>query len=51
MFKGKQTKQQKQMVAQAALEYVPMDGVIGIGTGSTVAYFIESLASIKHRIK
>lgn len=51
MFKGKQTKQQKQMVAQAALEYVPMDGVIGIGTGSTVEYFIESLASIKHQIK
>ncbi|MAR83742.1 MAG: ribose 5-phosphate isomerase A [Legionellales bacterium] len=51
MFKGKQTKQQKQMVAQAALEYVPMDGVIGVGTGSTVEYFIEALASIKHQIK
>ena len=51
MFKGRQTKQQKQMVAQAALEYVPMDGVIGVGTGSTVEYFIEALASIKHQIK
>ena len=51
MFKGKQTKQQKQMVAQAALEYVPMDGVIGVGTGSTVEYFIQALASIKHQIK
>ena len=51
MFKGKQIKQQKQMVAQAALKYVPVDGVIGVGTGSTVEYFIEALASIKHQIK
>ncbi|MBV54119.1 MAG: ribose 5-phosphate isomerase A [Coxiellaceae bacterium] len=51
MFKNKQTKQQKQMVAQAALEYIPVDGVIGIGTGSTVEYFIEALAGVKHQIK
>lgn len=51
MFKSKQAKQQKQMVAQAALEYIPLDSVIGVGTGSTVEYFIEALASIKHQIK
>ncbi len=51
MLKGRQVKQQKQLAAQAALEYVPVDGVIGVGTGSTVAYFIEALATIKHQIK
>jgi len=41
----------KQRVAEAALQYVKNDGVIGVGTGSTVNYFIEQLASIKHRIE
>ncbi len=39
----------KRAVAQAALEYVK-GGIIGVGTGSTVNYFIEALASIKGRI-
>ncbi|MGD9021169.1 MAG: ribose-5-phosphate isomerase RpiA [Lysobacterales bacterium] len=33
----------KQRVGEAALEYVPADGIIGVGTGSTVNCFIEAL--------
>jgi ribose 5-phosphate isomerase A len=33
----------KRRVGDAALEYVPSDGVIGVGTGSTVNCFIEAL--------
>jgi ribose 5-phosphate isomerase A len=36
--------------AKAALAYVKDDMVIGIGTGSTVNFFIKELASIKHKI-
>lgn len=39
----------KRMAAEAALEYVD-NGVIGIGTGSTVNHFIDLLAGIKHKI-
>lgn len=41
----------KQQVAQAALAYVESDAVVGVGTGSTVHYFIEVLATIKHKIE
>ncbi len=49
----KQSKQNelKKQVAQAAIEYVVEDAIIGIGTGSTANYFIDELAKIKHRIK
>jgi ribose 5-phosphate isomerase A len=40
----------KKRVAEAALAYIKDDEVIGIGTGSTVNYFIEMLATVKHRI-
>lgn len=40
----------KQQAAQAALEHVLDDTIIGVGTGSTVKYFIEALATIKHKI-
>ncbi len=40
----------KKMAAEAALEYVT-EGVVGVGTGSTVNHFIDLLASIKHRIE
>jgi ribose 5-phosphate isomerase A len=40
----------KKMVAQAAIEYVEPDTIIGIGTGSTANYFIDELARIKHKI-
>jgi ribose 5-phosphate isomerase A len=41
----------KKSAAQAALAYVPNDSVIGVGTGSTVNYFIAELAAIKNRIE
>lgn len=41
----------KERVAEAALDYVDNDIVVGVGTGSTVNFFIEKLANIKHRIE
>lgn len=43
--------QKKLAVATAALEFVKPDAVIGVGTGSTVNFFIEALATKKHLIK
>ena len=37
--------------AKAALAYIEEDSVLGVGTGSTVNYFIKELASIKHKIE
>lgn len=42
--------EKKRQVAEAALAYVEDDTIVGVGTGSTVNFFIECLASIKHRI-
>ena len=39
----------KRQVAQAALKYA-QEGVIGVGSGSTVNMFIDALATIKGRI-
>ena len=41
----------KRLVGAAALEYVRPDSVIGVGTGSTVNCFIESLISSGIRIE
>ena len=41
----------KKMAAEAALTYVKDDTVVGVGTGSTVNYFIEALAARKARIE
>lgn len=41
----------KKMVGYAAVEYIKQDMVVGVGTGSTVAYFIDSLAIQTHLIK
>jgi ribose 5-phosphate isomerase A len=43
--------QLKQLVAQAAVKLVPEDCIVGVGTGSTVNFFIDELAKIKGRIK
>jgi len=40
----------KQQAAEAALQFVENDMVVGVGTGSTVNYFIEALAKIKGKI-
>ena len=42
--------EKKKQVAEAALAYVENDSIVGVGTGSTVNFFIDCLASIKHRI-
>ncbi len=40
----------KKMAAEAALEYVDVGSVVGVGTGSTANHFIDALAGIKHKI-
>jgi ribose 5-phosphate isomerase A len=40
----------KQRAAEAALEFVADGEVIGVGTGSTVNFFIDALAPLKNRI-
>ena len=41
--------EQKRAVAQAALKYA-QEGVVGVGSGSTVNLFIDALAALKGRI-
>jgi len=40
----------KKAAAKAALDYVEVGTVIGIGTGSTANHFIDLLAGIRHKI-
>ena len=40
----------KRLAGEKAIEYVEEGMIVGVGTGSTVAYFIDALARIKHRI-
>ena len=40
----------KRLAAEKAIEYVEDGMIVGVGTGSTVAFFIDALARIKHRI-
>jgi ribose 5-phosphate isomerase A len=42
---------QKKLAGEKALEYVEDGSIVGVGTGSTVAYFIAALARIKGRIE
>ncbi|HYC34848.1 MAG TPA: ribose-5-phosphate isomerase RpiA [Usitatibacter sp.] len=41
----------KKAAAEAALQHVEDDSVVGVGTGSTVNFFIEALALRRARIK
>ncbi len=41
----------KQKAAQKAIEWVQPGMVVGVGTGSTVAFFIEELAKIKGQLE
>lgn len=41
----------KLAVAKAAIEYVPLDCIVGVGTGSTANLFIDELARIKDKIR
>ena len=40
----------KRLAAMKAIEYVEDGMIVGVGTGSTVAFFIDALGDIKHRI-
>lgn len=41
----------KRLAGEKAIEFVEDGMIVGVGTGSTVAYFIDALACIKDRIK
>ena len=43
--------QEKRLAAQQAIGYVEEGSVIGVGTGSTVAHFIDELGKIRSRIE
>ena len=43
--------QGKQASAERALEFVQDNSIVGVGTGSTVAYFIQGLGRMKSRIE
>lgn len=40
----------KQSAALAALEYIPDEAILGVGTGSTVNYLIDALTDIRSKI-
>ncbi|MDB2330881.1 ribose-5-phosphate isomerase RpiA [Alteromonas sp.] len=41
----------KKAVAHAAIKYVEQDSIVGVGTGSTVNFFIDALGDIKNNIE
>ncbi|MGH8191075.1 MAG: ribose-5-phosphate isomerase A, partial [Rhodanobacteraceae bacterium] len=41
---------QKRAAGEAAIEFVEDKTIVGVGTGSTVRFFIDALAKIRHRI-
>jgi len=41
----------KRLAGEKAIEYVEDGMIVGVGTGSTVAFFIDALARVKDRIK
>jgi len=41
----------KQAVARAAIDYVSVGMIVGVGTGSTANFFIDELAKIKGKIE
>ncbi|MFA3792943.1 ribose-5-phosphate isomerase RpiA [Aliiglaciecola sp. SL4] len=43
--------EKKRAAGEAAVKFVTDDSIIGVGTGSTVHYFISALESVKHKIK
>lgn len=40
----------KKLAAESALKYIKQDMTVGVGTGSTVNYFIDALATMKNDI-
>ncbi|KMT64591.1 ribose-5-phosphate isomerase RpiA [Catenovulum maritimum] len=44
-------KDKKRAAAEAAIQYVEEDSIIGVGTGSTTNYFIDALAPLADKIR
>ena len=42
---------EKRLAGEAAIRYVEDGAIIGVGTGSTVAFFIDALADLRDRIQ
>jgi len=42
---------EKKLAGEAALRFVEDGAIVGVGTGSTVAYFIDALGTMRERIK
>ena len=42
--------QKKRKAAEAALEFIENGDVIGVGTGSTISFFIDALAGIRNKL-
>ncbi len=40
----------KKLAAEAAIDYIQIGDIVGVGTGSTANYFIDALAGIKGKI-
>ena len=43
--------EEKRLAGRAAMRYVEDGMIVGVGTGSTVAHFIDALAERKHAIE
>ncbi len=43
--------QMKKLAGEYVVKYIKDDMIVGVGTGSTVKYFIDKLSTIKHTIK
>ncbi|MGO4780340.1 ribose-5-phosphate isomerase A, partial [Lysobacter sp. 2RAB21] len=41
----------KRLAGEKAIDYIEDGMIVGVGTGSTVAFFIEALGRVKERIK
>jgi ribose 5-phosphate isomerase A len=42
---------EKRLAGEAAIRYVEDGSIVGVGTGSTVAFFIDALADLRDRIQ
>src|SRR5690349_10202545 len=45
-MRGAMTDEAKKRVALAAIDELPPEGVIGLGTGSTAFYFVEAVGAL-----
>ena len=43
--------EQKQAAAEAAVEFIELGDIVGVGTGSTTNYFIDALAHVKGKLE